>query len=469
MFANVAITFGALTRVAHDKQQSVLFEGLSSKEVVVEFTGPMQSSEGGLALLAKLDRKLGLTSTLADALVDKRSSDRVEHGLTELVRQRVYSIALGYADGNDAAHVGHDPVLKLACGLSPSNDDSLASQPTLSRFERDRSPRELIALARTLESFVINTLARRHKRARRITIDLDGSVDPTHGQQPFTFFNAYYDTWCYLPLFGFLSVDDEPEQHLFFARLRPGTSREGRCVRALLTRVVPELKRRFPRAKVLIRLDAGFPGAELLDLFDELDVSYVMALAKNPILQIATAQHMHAVRVLSERFGGATQLFGEHDYRAETWPHARRVIFKAEVVELAGRELRDNLRLVVTNLRGTPENLWTLYCQRGDVENRIKELKHDLEVDRTSSTSFLANQLRVLLTAAAFALFQELRCKLGSTELARACVATLRLRLLKIGALVRESCRRIVLLLPATHAWADLWRKTARAIGATPC
>jgi hypothetical protein len=449
-------------------RQDVLFEGLGRKDLVVEFAGPQQSSEGGLPLLAALDRKLGLTARLAGALSDPREPGRVEHTLTELVRQRVFSIAMGYADGNDAARVGDDPLFKLACGRAPDSPTGLASQPTLSRFERGRGGRELVGMARALEDVVIDELARGHRRARRITIDLDGTEDPTHGQQPFAFFNGYYDTWCYLPLLGLLSVDDEPEQHLFFARLRPGTARDVRCVRSLLRRIVPVLKRRFRRAEVLVRLDAGFSGAELFDLLEELDVSYLVAVPQNPKLVSIAARHMHAVRELADRFGGTTQLFGTASYRARTWSRARRVIFKAEVTDLQGRPLRDNLRLVVTNLRGSPESLWKLYARRGDTENRIKELKLDLEIDRTSSTSFLANQLRVLLTAAAFVLFQALREKLARTELARAQVARLRLVLLKIGAVVRSSWRRIVLLLPAACPWKGLWLRAALAVGASP-
>lgn len=452
--------------MSHDTHQAVLFEGFFSKPLVVEFTAERLSSEGGVALLAQVDRRLGLTARISDALLDRRLPERVEHELSDLLRQRVFSIALGYADCNDAARTGDDPAVKVACGRSPASDQGLASQPTQSRFERDRSGRELVNAARALESTVLDDLHRRHKRARRIKIDLDSSVDPTHGQRPFTFFNGYYDSWCYLPLLGFLSVDDEPEQHLFFARLRPGTARDVRCVRSLLRRIVPDLKRRFPRAELLVRLDAGFAGPDLFNLLEELGVKYLVAMPQNPTLVSIAARHMRAVRSLAERFGGTTTIHGESRYRAKTWPHERRVIFKAEVTDLPRHALRDNLRIVVTNLQGIPASLWKMYAHRGDVENRIKELKHDLEIDRTSSTSFLANQLRVLSTAAAFVLFQGLRHALAGTELARAQVATLRLRLLKIGAIVRESCRRIVLLMPAAHPWADVWRRAALAVGA---
>jgi len=451
----------------HDTTQPILFDDLSSKPVTVAFDAPSQSSDGGLPLLAAIDRKLGLTARLSRELFDSRRSTSVEHDLTEMVRQRVFSIAHGYADCNDAARIGNDPLFKLACGRSPNSATGLASQPTLSRFERGQGGREIIAMGRTLESAVIERLSRRHRRARRITIDLDGSVDPTHGQQPFAFFNGYYDSWCYVPLFGFISIDDLPEQHLFFARLRPGTGTEGRCVRTLLRRVVPQLRRLFSKARIEVRLDAGFPSSELFDLLDELKLDYMVAMPKNPKLAGHAEWHMQMVREIQKHVGGTRTLFDECMYGAQKWPQERRVIFKAEVVALAGREPRDNLRFVVTNSRDGAKSVWKRYTKRGDAENRIKELKCDLQIDRTSSTSYFANQMRVLLTAAAFVLFQELRAALAKTELARATVATLLVKLLKVGATVKESWRRIVISLPASYPWKDLWRRAAIAVGAS--
>lgn len=451
----------------HDTTQPVLFGELFSKPVTVAFDGPSQSSDGGLPLLAAIDRKLGLTARLSQELSDGRRSTSVEHGLTEMVRQRVFAIAHGYADCNDAARIGDDPLFKLACGRLPGSASGLASQPTLSRFERGQGGRELVAMGRALESVVIERLAGRHRRARRITIDLDGSVDPTHGQQPFAFFNGYYDSWCYVPLFGFISIDDLPEQHLFFARLRPGTGPEGHCVRTLLRRIVPLLRQRFSKVRIALRLDAGFASSELFDLLDELRLDYMVAMPKNPKLASHAEWHMRMVRTIQKHLGGTRTLFDECRYGAQTWSRERRVIFKAEVVELAGREPRDNLRFVVTNARDRAESVWKRYAKRGDAENRIKELKLDLQVDRTSSTSFLANQMRVLLTAAAFVLFQELRAALAKTELARASVATLLVKLLKIGATVKERWRGIVISLPASSPWKDLWRRAALAAGAS--
>jgi len=446
--------------------QRALFEEVFEKPVVVQFDGEQSSSDGGSLLLGAIDRRIGLTKTLSEQLVDGRRAWRVEHGKLELFRQRVFSIALGYADQNDSSRVAGDPLLKLVCGRSPSAPGSLASQPTLSRFETTRTGRELVALGRRMERFVIERLRKTHRHARRITIDLDSTEDPTHGQQPFAFFNGYYDSWCYLPMLGFLSVDDEPTQHLFHARLRPGTARDARGTPALLRRTVQALRKAFRRAKILVRLDAGFAVPAVFEVLDELRVDYLVAMPGNAVLQRAAAEPMRIVRELAERFDGSLHTFGETDYRSGGWSRARRVIFKAEALVYPARELKENQRFVVTSLRLAPNKAWELYCQRGDVENRIKELHEGLEIDRTSCSSFLANHFRVLETAAAYILFQELRERLPKTDLARAQVSTLREKLIKIGAVVRESVRRIVLSLPACYPWKKLWQEAAHGLGA---
>jgi hypothetical protein len=452
--------------VHHPTAQRALFEETFAKPVVVQFDGEQSSSDGGALLLGAVDRRIGLTETLSRTLVDRRDGRRVEHGVDELFRQRVFSIALGYCDQNDAARVGSDPVLKMLCGRSPNDPSSLGSQPTLSRFETSRSGRELVLLGRRLERFVIERLKKSHRKARRITIDLDSTEDPTHGQQPFAFFNGYYDSWCYLPMLGFLSVDDEPVQHLFHARLRPGTARDARGTLALLLRTVKMLRKAFKKAQILLRCDAGFAHPELFALLDRLRVDYVVAMAGNPVLQEVACEPMRVVRELAERFDGSLATWGETSYRAQSWRRARRVIFKAEALVYPERELKDNLRFVVTSLALAPKKAWELYCQRGDVENRIKELHDGLELDRTSCTSFLANHFRVLQTATAYVLYQELRVRLSKTDLARAQVTTLREKLIRIGAVVKESVRRIVLSLPASYPWKKLWHEAAHSLGA---
>lgn len=446
--------------------QRALFEEPFAKPIVVAFDGEESSSDGGAVLLGAVDRRIGLTRALGRELADGRRAWRVEHDKLELFRQRVFSIALGYADQNDSARVGGDPLLKLLCERSPNSAAALASQPTLSRFETSRTGRELVALGRRLERFVIERLRRTHRHARRITIDLDSTEDPTHGQQPFAFFNGYYDSWCYLPMLGFLSVDDEPTQHLFHARLRPGTARDARGTPALLRRTVGTLRKAFRKARILVRLDAGFASPVVFEMLDELRVDYLVSTAGNAVLKRASAEPMRIARNVAERLDLSFQVYGETDYRSSGWRRNRRVIFKAEALVYPERELKENQRFVVTNLRLAPEKAWNLYCRRGDVENRIKELHEGLEIDRTSCSSFLANHFRVLETAAAYVLFQELRLRLPKTDLAYAQVSTLRTKLFKIGAVVKESVRRIVLSLPASYPWKKLWHEVAHSVGA---
>jgi len=448
-------------------RQSVLFQELFDKPVVVAFDAPLQSSDGGVVLLAAADRRLELTEQLCAQLLDSREQRKVVHGLDQLLRQRIYGIALGYADGNDSARIGHDPLLKLSCGRSTRDEQALASQPTLSRFEHSLAGRQLVAMGRTLEATVIRQLKRRHRHARLITIDLDPTDDPTHGQQDFSFFNGHYDSWCFLPLLGFLSFDDDPEQYLFHARLRPGNATATRCVAPLLRRTVARLRRCFPRARIRVRLDGGFAHPRLFDLLEELRVEYLVAMPGNSRLIERAEPRMRLVRHMANLTGHTLHIFDECIYQAKSWSVARRVIIKAEVVCHPGREPKDNARFVVSNLdRMGPERIYQLYRERGDVENRIKELHHDLEIDRTSTTSYLANHLRVLLTAAAFVLCQELRSRLARTELRRAQVGTLRLHLFKVAALVRESVRRIVLSMPASFPWQSLWQAAACRVGA---
>jgi hypothetical protein len=452
--------------VAHPTPDRALFEEAFAKPVVVGFTGEQRSSDGGAVLLGAVDRRIGLTAALSGMLSDDRDPRRVEHRVDELFRQRVFAIALGYSDQNDAARIGSDPVLKMLCGRSAGSPVSLASQPTLSRFEGSRSGRELVALGRRLERFVIARLKKHHRRARRITIDLDSTEDPTFGQQPFSFFNGFYESWCYLPMLGFLSVDDEPVQHLFHARLRPGTSRDSRGTPALLIRTVKSLRKAFKRVRILVRLDAGFAYPQVFEVLERLGVDFVVGMGGNAKLAALAEAEMHFVRGLAELLGGSLSCCGETSYRTRSWHHERRVVFKAEALVYPGRETKDNLRFYVTNLRAAPREVWELYNRRGDVENRIKELHEGLEIGRTSCSSFLANQLRVLQSATAYVLYQELRLRIRDRQLARAQVTTLRERLFKLGAVIKESVRRIVLSLPECYPWKTAWYGIARSLGA---
>lgn len=453
----------------HITKQGVLFSGLSKKAVWMHFDQEHASSDGGAVLLKACDERLGLSAAMAACLRDVRQQAKVDHSYLELFQQRLFGIACGYADGNDAARIADDPIFKLLAGRDPLVGAALASQPTLSRFENAVSQGELLRLSEALAETVIARHRRRKRKARRITIDLDPTHDPTHGEQQLSLFNGFYDTWCYLPLAGFLSFDKEPDQYLFGYLLRPGNAAAKAGCLGLLKRLLPRLHQAFPRATIRIRLDAGFAGPELYQFFDAERLEYVVCMSKNNTLAGFAEPLMAPIRAAVAAGEDPVPGFGECAYQARSWNRERRVIIKADVTLHPNRQPKDNPRFIVTNLKTTPKFIYEqVYCARGDIENRIKELKHALEIDRTSCTSFKANQLRVLMTAAAYVLLQELRLKARHTGCARAQVNTLRLRLFKLGAWIESSVRRIVLHLPVSTPYASDWRRIARAVGAVP-
>ena len=452
-----------------DTTQCWLFGDLSQRPLTVRFDEERGSSDGGAVLLAAADRRLGLSAALAGGIRDGRDSRRVVHEISELIRQRVYAIACGYPDGNDAARLSSDPVHKLLVGRDPLGEEDLASQPTLSRFENSARRADLFRLGEALAERVIERHRRRRRgRARVVTIDLDQTDDPAHGQQQLALFNGYYGAWCYLPLLGFLSFDDEADQYLVAAILRPGNSPDKVGSLGVLSRLLRRLRTAFPQARFRVRLDAGFAAPEVLEFLDaEGDVDYAVAMGKNSVLLKGAGKYMAEARRLSKASDATEHVYGETLYAAKTWPRRRRIIIKAEVTRHPGRDPKDNPRFVVTNMTQTPRWVYEdFYCRRGEIENRIKELHHGLEIDRTSCSRFLANQLRILLTAASYVLMQDLRLRAACTKLARAQVSTLRDAVLKIGARVKTSVRRIVLHLPETFPYAYAWGLIARSLGA---
>jgi len=451
-------------------RQSVLFSDLAGKAVVAKFDQDYASCDGGAILLQACDRRLGLTDALIGGIDDPRQSGKIRHAIGDLVRQRLYAIACGYPDGNDAGRLGIDPIQKLLCGRDPVRGEDLASQPTLSRFENAFDRADLFRMGLALADTVIERHHRRLKRkVKRITIDLDPTDDPTHGAQQLTFFNGHYDTWCYLPVAGFLTFNEEPDQYLFAYVLRPGNASAGVGAIGILSRLLPRLRAALPRARLRVRLDGGFAAAEMFAFLEREGLEYVVAMGKNKVLERRAARLMGTARRLSRESGQSAHLYSETRYAAGTWHQRRRVIIKAEVVRHPGRKPKDNPRFVVTNLAHSPRHLYeAIYCARGDIENRIKELHHGLEIDRTSCSRFLANQLRGLLSAAAYVLYQELRLRAARTAFRSAQVSTLREHLMKLGAWVESSVRRIVLHLPVTCLHRHDWQIIAVNLGAAP-
>jgi hypothetical protein len=450
--------------------QCLLFPDIFPKPAVLQFDHRQGSSDGGALLLKAADRRYGLIACMADCLRDERQAGKVDHSLKELVAQRVFAIACGYPDANDAARLAADPIHKMLLDRDPGEGRDLASQPTLSRFENAIGAKELYRLGEALAASVMQRHTERLRgRVRRVTIDLDPTDDPTHGAQQLSFFNGHYDTWCYLPVMGFVSFNDEAEQYLCAAVLRPGNVTAAAGAVGILRRLMQLIRYFLPGVRIRVRLDGGFAHPELLAFLDaEPGVEYVVAMAKNAVLKRKAKRAMRQARQLSRRSGKTEHLYGEANYAARTWPRERRILIKAEVVRADGKEPKDNPRFVITNLQQSPQWIYEqVYCQRGDIENRIKEL-HELQIDRTSCSDFWANQFRVLLTAAAYVLLQELRLRAAGTDCARAQVWTLRERLLKLGARVLVSVRRVVVHLPASFPFLPAFRRVALALGASP-
>jgi Transposase DDE domain group 1 len=454
----------------HTTTECLLFPDIFDRPVVAKFDQRQGSSDGGAILLKAAERRLGLTSALSACLIDERQPGKVQHELSELITQRVMAIALGYEDANDAARLACDPVHKLLVGRDPVDGEDLASQPTLSRFENAPDRKELLRMTEALADCVIERHRKRlHGRARRITIDMDPTDDPTHGQQQFTFFNKHYDSYCYLPMVCFLTFNDEAEQYLVAAVLRPGNAPGSAGAIGILRRLIERVSNAFPKARIRVRLDGGFASPKVLDFLDrEPKVEYLVNMAANAVLKRKAEAAMKRARRASELSGQTEHVYGECRYATrKTWPWKRRIIYKAEVVRAANKEPKDNPRFVVTNLKQNPQWIYEkTYCQRGEVENRIKELHEGMQIDRTSCSSFLANTFRVLLTAAAYVLMQEMRLHLAPTRHARAQVSTLREHFLKIGAQVIVTVRRIVLHMPQAFPYRDSFHRLALSLGA---
>lgn len=453
-------------------RQSVLFKDLFDKPLVAKFDQRNSSSDGGAVLLKAADHRLGLSERLAGCIEDQRQQGKVRHTIHELFSQRMYAIACGYPDGNDAARLSDDPIHRLLAGGKTTDKAALASQPTLSRFDNAVGVASLYRMGVALAHSVVERHRRRlgRRKVKHVRIDLDPTDDPTHGSQQLAFFNGHYDSWCYLPMAGFLTFNREPDQYLFCYVLRAGNAPAKQGAQGILERIIEQVRANFPKARIEVRLDGGFAGPELLNFLEEQDVDFLIGIAENKVLKRRARRLMGRARRLSRIRNETANVFGETRYAAKSWKECkRRVLIKAEVVRADGKLPKDNARFVVTNLKKTPRHLYKrVYCGRGDIENRIKELHHGLEIDRTSCTDFWANQLRVLITAAAYVLMQELRLAAKGTSCERAQVSTLRDRLIKLGAWIETSVRRIVVHLPKGAPHRCEWQRIARSLGAVP-
>ena len=428
--------------------ERVEFGRVGRRVVQAEFSGGDIVSDGGVLLLKRVDERLGLTRAAALALGDPRRGASCQHSMHSLLAQRIYGLCLGWSDVCDHNTLRHDLVMQTAVGRV----DPLASAPTLSRLETRSTPEHAAALHEVLMQQFI---ASHPKPPREIVLDIDATHVPLHGEQERGHFHAYYDNYCYLPLYVFAGQD------LLACVLRPSDRDPASVVSALIKRLLAPLRRAWPKTKVIVRADSGFCRPRVLQRLERWRVSYILGVQKNSRL----AQHVeYAELALAEQYQNhqaKQRLYGDFEYAAKTWDKPRRVIARLEHGPQGA-----NPRFIVTDLAGSAKSLYERrYCARGEAENRIKEAQLDLFGRRASCHRFQGNQMRLLLAALAYTLMIQLRrLALQGTELAQACTGTIRTRLLKIGAAVLRNTRRVRVLLASKHPLKQVFLTAARAL-----
>lgn len=457
------------------------FQNLGRRKVQAAFDGGHISSDGGALLLSEMNKRLGLTKQIAACFTDYRDADLIEHTVEELVAQRVFGLALGYEDLNDHDDLALDPLLALACGKSDpeghnrrSQQDKghpLASSSTLNRLELTKEDatqqnryKKIVYHSKQLEILFVEQFLDAHDEApEEIILDFDATDDIIHGEQEGRFYHGYYRNYCYLPLYVFCG------KHLLAAKLRCADIDGADGAEEMLAFLAQRIRERWPKTRIVMRGDSGFCRENIMHWCEKNDVYYLFGLAQNARLrkrirrQTIQAKHKH------ERSGNPERVFTEFRYRTlKTWTRARRVIAKAEHLEKGA-----NPRFIVTNIPGHQIQSQALYeqvyCARGEMENRIKENQMDLFADRTSTHTMRANQLRLWFSAAAYVLLDAIRRHaLKNTSMAKATCGTIRTKLLKIGAQIKISCRRIVIKLASACPYQDIFQQALNALHHMP-
>jgi len=421
--------------------RTIEFTRCKRRKVQANFGGGEITSDAGVMLLSEVDKKLKLTQRIAPRLNDPRCQGKCDHSMLDLLRQRVYAIALGYEDLNDHYTLRKDTALQTAVG----RDSDLGSQSTLSRFENWATPDALWQISISLVDVFIESFK---KPPKELILDFDCTDDPVHGHQIGRFFHGYYDCYCFLPLYVFCG------KHLLGAYLRPSNIDPAKGAWAILKLLSERFRQRWPDVRIIFRADSGFCRHRIFNWCDRNDIEYIVGIGKNDRLLEKAEDFMHQAHCRFIATDQKQRLFGDFEYAADTWSYARRVIVKAEH---GGRG--SNPRFVVTNICGEAAELYDrVYCARGEAENRIKEQQLDLFSDRTSCMNWLPNQMRVLLSAVAYTLMEGIRrLSLDGTHMAKARCQSIRLKLLKIGAVMTRNTRCVRLMLSSAYPYQQLF------------
>ena len=442
-------------------QSSFGFEALGRREIVARFDGGTISSDGGAFLLRQTDQRLNLLPRLAECFLDGRNQNQVDHSIPEMLSQRVYGLALGYEDLNDHEQLRHDPVFGILAGREKL-EQPLAGKSTLNRMEmgageKDRY-KKITFWKEAVDELLVKIFLESYASApEEIILDIDTTDLPLHGKQEGRFFHGYYDNYCYLPLYIFCG------EHVLCARLREANHDAAFGSLAEIQRIVAQIRCAWPEVKIILRGDSGFCRNELMSWCEKHGVDFVFGMARNQRLRKIIGAEMHAATEQWKQTGKPARVFREFPYQTKKtkkggWDRERRVVAKAEHID--GKE---NPRFVVTSLTS---EVWTsqalyeeLYCERGDMENRIKE-QFSLFADRASAETMRANQMRLYLSAMAYVLVSGLR-RLGleGTALAQAQVSTIRTKLLKIGAQIRVTVRKVWVSMASSYPWQGLYEQ----------
>jgi hypothetical protein len=439
-------------------QSSFGFEASGRREIVARFDGGTISTDGGAFLLRQTDKRLNLLPRLAECFLDGRNPDLIEHPIAEMVAQRVYGLALGYEDLNDHEQLRKDPVFGILAGRAETSAP-LAGKSTLNRMEmgagaKDRY-KKITFWKNSIDDLLVKVFIESHLSApTEIVLDVDTTDLPLHGKQEGRFFHGYYDNYCYLPLYIFCG------DHVLCARLREANHDAAFGCLGEIKRIVMQLRAAWPEVKIVLRGDSGFCRNELMSWCEANRVEFVFGMARNQRLRKIIGAQMHEATGQWNRTGKPARVFTEFQYRTKKtkkggWDRERRVVAKAEHID--GKE---NPRFIVTSLADEGRKLYEeIYCARGDMENRIKE-QFSLFADRVSAETIRANQMRLYLSAIAYVLVSGLR-RLGlkATELAEAQVSTIRTKLLKIGAQIRVTVRKVWVSMASSYPWQGLYQQ----------
>ena len=430
-------------------KQLLLFKDISGKKIEADFNGGEVSSDGGILFLREVEREVGLIRRISEVLRDRRHPGYVKHQFIQLLMQRVFQIICGYEDGDDSDELRHDPVLKMTCERLP-DEKPLASQPTMSRFENGLSRTDLYRIAEVFLDIFIESY---EEPPEAIILDIDDTDDPTHGHQQLTLFNAFHNNYCYMPI----HIYEGKSGKLITTVLRPGKRPTGEQIASILKRVVKKIREAWPEVGVLLRGDSYYSCPAVYEFCEKEEIKYVFGFNPSKPLKEKAKKLVEEAQKRYAREKQPVKIFSEFFHQAKSWPQPKRIIVKVEY-----NALGQNVRFIVTDLEHWNRRFIyeTVYCGRGGAELFIKEHKNHLLSDRTSCSRFEANQFRLFLHSAAYVLLHAFRrLHLKGSQWARAQFSTIRLKLIKIGARVRQLKTRIKIHLPTSFPYKQELQK----------